>query len=103
MGRISTAEECKAAIAEVFAEHLARANRSEYDVKVCVLAVGRAPDEFGTFPVTGSAQQYCAATVAKLEAFRDNYYDPDGEYTNGAGVIGSVVESIKTIKTRLQV
>ncbi len=102
MNKIQTAEECQAVITDIFMEHLALENRSAYDVKVCVLAVARAQDEFKTFPVSGSAQRYWEDTVAKLEVFRDGYYDPDGEYTNGAGVIGSVIESIKGIRKRLQ-
>jgi hypothetical protein len=99
---IRSADRCQRAIADIFADQMSRANSSAYDVKVCVLAVAMARDEFNKLPVTGSARNYWAETMALLEAFRDNYDDRDGEYTNGAGIIGSVIERIGALKNRFQ-
>ena len=78
------------AITRIVAKRSQAAARSEYDVGVCVAAVAAARDVFERVPVEGSAIAYGHAVVTALSALRDDYHDPDGEYTSGTAPIGDV-------------
>ena len=77
------------------ADRQAAASASPYDWKVCVGAVSAARDEFEKVAVAGTADDYAATVIARLEQLRDAYYDPDGEYTSGRSDIGTVIEKIR--------
>ena len=71
-----------------------QAAESQYDRKVCVLAVGTARDVFMRVPIEGTATEHGQAVLKALEPLCDNYNDPDGEYTSGKGSIGDVFYDI---------
>lgn len=77
------------------ADRQAAAAASPYDWKVCVGAVGAAQTEFEKVSVTGTAQDYGAAVISRLERLLDGYFDPEGEYTSGRSDIGTVIEEIR--------
>jgi len=89
------AEQFRDRVAAIIADCQTAAAASPYDWKVCVGAVGAARAEFEKVSVTGTAQDYAAALISRLERLRDGYFDPDGEYTSGRSDIGTVVEKIR--------
>jgi len=91
----SSAEEFRDRIVAIMADRQAAAAASPYDWKVCVGAVSAARGEFEKVGVSGTAQDYGAAVISRLERLRDAYYDPDGEYTSGRSDIGTVIENIR--------
>jgi len=82
-------------IVAIMADRHAAASASPYDWKVCVGAVSAAQGEFEKVVVAGTAHDYAATVIARLEQLRDAYYDPDGEYTSGRSDIGTVIEKIR--------
>ena len=91
-----SAKDFRDRIVAIIADRQAAASASPYDWKVCVGAVSAAQGEFEKVVVAGTAHDYGAAVIARLERLRDAYYDPDGEYTSGRSDIGTVVEKIRT-------
>jgi len=91
---VSTAEEMHAVINRIFAKRSIKAAESQYDRKVCVLAVGTARDVYMSVPIEGTATEYGHAVLKALEPLCDSYNDPDGEYTSGKGSIGDVFYDI---------
>ena len=91
----SSAEEFRDRIVAIMADRQAAAAASPYDWKVCVGAVSAARGEFENVIVAGTAHDYGAAVISRLERLRDAYYDPDGEYTSGRSDIGTVIENIR--------
>ena len=87
---VTTAEEMHAVINRIFAKHSIKAAESQYDRKVCVLAVGTARDVFMRVPIEGTATEHGQAVLKALEPLSNNYNDPDGEYTSGKAPIGDV-------------
>lgn len=87
---IETAQEMCVAIKAIVKKRSIGASESQYDRKVCILAVGAAGDAINRVPVTGMAIEYCQAVTAILNDLQDSYNDPDGEYTSGKGSIGGV-------------
>ncbi|WP_095204834.1 hypothetical protein [Mesorhizobium carmichaelinearum] len=90
-----SAEEFRDRIIAIMADRQAAASASPYDWKVCVGAVSAARSEFEKVVVAGTAHDYAADVIARLERLRDAYYDPDGEYTSGRSDIGTVIEKIR--------
>jgi hypothetical protein len=91
-----SAAEFRDRIVAIMADRQAAAAASPYDWKVCVGAVSAAQGEFEKVVVDGTAHDYGAAVISRLERLRDAYYDPDGEYTSGRSDIGTVIENIRT-------
>ncbi|UVK56313.1 hypothetical protein DBIPINDM_002908 [Mesorhizobium sp. AR02] len=91
----SSADEFRDRIVAIMADRQAAASASPYDWKVCVGAVSAAQAEFEKVVVAGTAHDYAAAVISRLERLRDAYYDPDGEYTSGRSDIGTVIEQIR--------
>ena len=91
---LMTAEEMHAVIDRIFAKHSIKAAESQYDRKVCVLAVGTARDVFLRVPIEGTATEHGQAVLKALKPLYDNYNDADGEYTSGRGSIGDVFYDI---------
>lgn len=100
MGRLEatmapSAAQFRDIIVAIMADRQAAASASLYDWKVCVGAVSAAQGEFEKVAVAGTAHDYAATVIARLEQLRDAYYDPDGEYTSGRSDIGTVIEKIR--------
>lgn len=98
---MTTIEDVQGAIAAIVAARMQSAQRSEYDWKVCVRAVGAADAVFRTVAVAGTPRTYAQAVIDRLAALRDSYNDPDGEYTNGSSDIGSTVADIERLARTL--
>lgn len=90
-----SAEQFRDRIAAIIADRQAAAAASPYDWKVCVGAVSAAQAEFEKVSVAGSASDYGAAVISRLERLLEGYYDPEGEYTSGRSDIGTVIEMIR--------
>ena len=92
-----TAEQVRAAIAAIIVKRSIEASQSEYDMKVCVGAVGAASYAFERVPIEGTATEYGQAVVAVLAELHDTYNDPDGEYTSGRAPIGHVYYDVSRL------
>jgi len=88
--KLDTAKQMHAAINKVVEKHAIEASKSEYDRKVCILAVSAAGDTIRRVPVAGTAIEYGQAVAVVLGELQDSYNDPDGEYTSGKAPIGGV-------------
>ena len=88
--KLETAQMMHAAIKAIVQNRIHAASQSQYDRKVCVLAVMAARNAVETIPVDGTTTDYGQAVVAVLDKLHNTYNDPDGEYTSGRGIIGDV-------------
>ena len=71
--------------------HAKKACESEYDRAVGIYAIGTARDVVLAIPVEPPAALYRDRVLAKLQELMADYHDPDGVYTSGKGVIGSLI------------
>lgn len=86
---------------EVVRQHAERAQMSEYDRSVAITAISRARNTIEDLAKSGIQPNKCKqAILDALEKLRANYHDPDGEFTNGKGVIGSLRDDIATALSR---
>lgn len=92
-----TAAELQSAISDIFDKRSAAASQSPYDRMVCVGAVSEARRVFGGVPVQGTADQYGEAVLSAIGKAKDDYYDPDGEYTSGKSSIGDIYLDISLL------
>ena len=92
-----TAQQMRAAIMAIMKKRSIEASQSQYDMKVCVRAVGVASDVFERVPVEGAAIEYGQAVVAVLSQLQDNYNDSNGEYTSGKAPIGDVYFDVSSL------
>ena len=74
------------------------AHASEYDRGVCILAISRAYDVFATIPIRGEPEDYLNSVKVAISNFQDNYNDPDGEYTNGTAIIGTLLSHLYQLR-----
>lgn len=88
--RFKSAQQMHTAIKEIVKRRSIEASQSQYDHKVCILAVSAAEDTIRRVPVAGTAIEYGQAVAAVLSDLSNAYNDPDGEYTSGKGSIGNV-------------
>lgn len=89
-----TAEEMKSIIEAAFKNAREDAASSAYDRAVCIKAISTANDVFMAIPVAGSAEDYFQTVYQELTTLQKSYNDPDGEYTNGKAMIGSLLGEI---------
>ncbi len=87
--KLATADELRAVVRHIMERCSGEASRSQYDVMVCVRSVAAAREVFEAVPVEGSLEDYGAAVMSALDVLRDEFYDPDGEYTS-KGMVGDV-------------
>ncbi len=76
-------------IYKLLEEHAIKAQQSEYDRSVCILAISRARKLIQSIPV--SSKEYHSEIIKQLSTFQQNYQDPDGKFTSGKGVIGALL------------
>jgi len=87
--KLNTAEEMFKTIRRIMERQLAEANKSQYDVLVCVRSVEAARAVFEAVPIEGTAMGYGKTVMAALFALEESYWDSDGEYTS-KGLVGGV-------------
>ena len=92
-----TSQQMHAAIKAIIEKRSVEVSQSQYDMKVCVGAVGAARDIFESVPVEGTAAVYGQAVAAALSKLRDTYNDPDGEFTSGKAPIGDVYYDVSRL------
>jgi len=76
---------------EVLTRHALAAQASQYDRSVAVTAIAAARAIITNATVEGSAEDYGQSVYAAVASLHQTYNDPDGEYTNGRGVLGSLL------------
>ena len=81
-------------ILDMIDKHAQKARMSEYDRGVCVLAISTARDMILSIPSDVSTESFETRVKEELYKLRENYHDPDGEYTSGKGVIGALIDDI---------
>jgi hypothetical protein len=86
--------ETQTKIQKVLDAHALKAAASEYDRSVCIIAVAAARKTvWDYFESTGPyvKEEMLFQRLLDLHA---SYYDPDGEYTSGKGIIGDLIADI---------
>ena len=96
----TTVEEMQAQILQILNRHALEAQNSQYDRSVSITAIATARDHFNQVAVESSAEAYCQRVLADLITLQETYNDPDGEYTNGRGVLGSLIGDICLLISR---
>jgi hypothetical protein len=91
------ADELKILILATVAEHAIAAQASRYDRTVCITAVVAARDVIEGISANNQLQNYTEEVLGSLNALRQTYNDPDGQYTNGKGVIGSLFGDVEAV------
>ena len=71
---------------------------SEYDKSVCVRAIAVAYDTASGIPIKGESISYLNTIIEELVKLKQGYNDPDGEYTNGSAMIGTLIGFICELK-----
>ena len=74
---------------DILNEHSRKAEVSEYDRSVSIKAVLTVRDW-----INANSPPTKKAIVDGIENLRSNYNDPDGVYTNGRGIIGSILDDL---------
>ena len=91
----------QAQILQVLSRHALKAQDSQYDRSVSITAIATARDHFNRVTVDGTADSYIQSVLADLLALQETYNDPEGQYTNGRGVLGSLIADISLLMGRL--
>jgi len=76
-------------------KHALAAQASPYDRHVAVAAIAKARTTVANAPIDpDDAAAAAGQIVAALTALHATYHDPDGEFTNGKGVLGNLIDDI---------
>lgn len=76
-------------------KHALAAQSSQYDRAVAITAVARARLVIEEVIANSSSEDFGVELLATLVELHSNYNDPDGIYTNGKGVMGSLIGDIE--------
>lgn len=91
------AQEMHKQIFRIFKRHALSAQASQYDRTVAITAIARARAQIEVIAAEESAHSYGEEVMSELVAFHQDYNDPDGEYTNGRGVLGSLLADLEAV------
>lgn len=95
MKETMTAHETKELVMTVVDMHSERARKSQYDIGVAINAVACARQTVLELPVESIEEDdYGQSVIAALTTLRHGYNDTDGQYTNGKGVLGSLIDDL---------
>ena len=98
MARIPpTTDQLRNRIADIVAEHALSAQKSQYDVSVCISAVAAARQVIESVSPNLSPERYADKVRQELASLQAGYNDTDGQYTNGRGVIGSLSGDVSSV------
>ena len=81
-------------ISKLIDKHAQKARESDYDRTVSIAAISASREVILAIPTHLSADAYTAQLLVDLRALHEHYNDPDGEYTNGKGVIGALLDDL---------
>ncbi len=84
-------------VLNVLEAHALAAQASQYDRRVAVTAISTARAHIEEILAEGSAEAYGNLVLAALASQLETYNDPDGVYTNGRGVIGSLLGDLAVV------
>jgi len=87
-------------ISQLIEKHAHKASMSQYDRAVSITAISAARQVVLAIPSNLPAEVYQARVLAELGQLMERYHDPDGQYTSGKGVIGSLVNDLHYTLTR---
>ena len=91
------ANELKNQIVAAIEKHAVAAQVSEYDRTVSITAVAAARSVVGSIIPDNPVQIYAEQISSALKSLLQTYNDSDGEYTNGRGVIGSLLGDVEAV------
>ena len=75
----------------IIASHANAAQSSQYDRRVAVTAISSARSVIDSVFARPDVKDYKSEILEALIALQSDYHDPDGEFTNGKGVLGSLI------------
>ena len=88
-------ESAKIRVMAVIADHATKAQASQYDRGVAITAVASARRTVESLSLQqADADSHRQTILDALNALRTDYNDPDGLYTNGKGVLGSLIDDV---------
>ena len=90
----------KTIISQLIEKHPHKANMSQYDRAVAITAISATRQVVLAVPSNLPAEEYQAHVLVELRQLMERYHDPDGEYTSGKGLIGSLVNDLHYTLTR---
>ena len=96
-----TTDQLRGRIADVVVEHALSAQKSQYDISVCISAVSAARAVIDNISPDLPPQRYAEKVRAELATLQAGYNDTDGQYTNGRGVIGSLSGDVSRVLREL--
>lgn len=76
-------------------KHALTAQASQYDCTVAITAIARARDVIEEIGANSDHSNLATELHSALVELHANYNDPDGVYTNGKGVLGSLIGDIE--------
>ncbi len=76
-------------------KHAKKASKCEYDREVAIKAISAARKAVLTIPDDLPPNLIRSHALAALAELMANYHDPDGQYTSGKGVIGSLYDEVR--------
>lgn len=91
------AGELRTQINAVVAKHAVAAQASQYDRTVAITAVATARGIIEEILSDESIQNYGEQVLSALKSLLQTYNDPDGQYTNGRGIIGSLLGDMEAV------
>ena len=97
------ADELRNLILATVAKHAVAAQASQYDRSVSITAVAAARSIVEEISPDNPSQDYGDRVLSALRSLHQTYNDPDGEYTNGRGVVGSLLGDVEAIARKARV
>jgi hypothetical protein len=85
----------KKIVQAVIERHAQKARESEYDRTVAIAAISASREVVSAVPGDLQGRDYAARILSQLHQLAASYYDPDGEYTSGKGVIGALLSDLQ--------
>lgn len=76
-------------------KHALAAQVSQYDRTVAITAIARARVVVDEVSANSGRGNFSVELLSALVELHSNYNDPDGVYTNGKGVLGSLIGDIE--------
>lgn len=83
-------------ISSILGDHALAAQSSQYDRTVAIAAISRARRVIDDVTTHASTENLKSELLAALNALKFDYHDPDGEFTNGKGVLGSLINDLSS-------
>ena len=83
-------------ILRVVDEHARKASESQYDRAVAIAAIAAVRKLILAIPEQAKAEAYRMEVLAKLDQLKKGYHDSDGQFTSGKGVIGAVIDDLRS-------